>query len=103
MSKKIINVEVTYGLPERQVLLALKVADGTTALEAVHQSDIAKHYPEADVANAPMGIFSSLIANPKEYVLKEGDRVEIYRPLTLDPKEARLRRASESQSRRSDP
>lgn len=102
MSKKTITVEVVYGLPQHQVLLSLKVPLGTTALEAVHQSDIAEHFPAIDMSTAKMGIFSNTMSDPASYTLKEGDRVEIYRPLTADPKEVRRRRAAEARSRRAD-
>jgi putative ubiquitin-RnfH superfamily antitoxin RatB of RatAB toxin-antitoxin module len=98
--KNNISVEVVYGLADRQVLLNIKVPAGTTVYEAVRQSDIVKHFPDADIDNARMGIYSKAIADPRQHVLKEGDRVEIYRPLIIDPKEARRRRADAARSER---
>lgn len=95
----LIQVEVAYALPQRQRIIALKVAAGTTALEAVKRSGIAEEFADIDLENASMGIFSRLLDGrsqplPKDCVLVDGDRVEIYRPLLIDPKQARLRRAA---------
>ena len=98
---ELITVEVAYALPHRQQLLALKVAPGTTAYEAVRQSGIVQQFPEIDLENVKMGIFGQALGTkglnpPKTYVLEAGDRVEIYRPLTVDPKEIRNRRAAKA-------
>lgn len=102
--RKKMTVEVVYGLPHRQVLLSLEVAPGATALEAVRKSGIDRYFPELDVDSAKMGIFSQIIADPTSHKLESGDRVEIYRPLIIDPKEARRRRVSgiRARSRRAD-
>ena len=94
-----IKVEVAYALPERQRIVVLHVASGCSAYEAVVQSGIADEFPEIDTAHADMGIFSHNLDGkslplPRDYILKAGDRVEIYRPLLLDPKQARLLRAA---------
>jgi putative ubiquitin-RnfH superfamily antitoxin RatB of RatAB toxin-antitoxin module len=88
-----IAVEVAYALPERQRILALKVPAGTTMLEAAERSGIAGLFEGLDLASAKMGIFGKAVADPRAHVLVNGDRVEIYRPLTADPKEARKARA----------
>ncbi len=95
-----IVVEVTYAQPHRQSLLSLEVEAGCTALEAVRRSGILKEFPEIDPGQAKMGIFSVRIADPATHVLRAGDRVEIYRPLIIDPKEMRRRRAEELRARR---
>lgn len=89
-----IAVEVVYALPERQKLLCLAVPRGTTVREAVERSGIAALFPELDLQAAPLGIFGKAVAKPEERVLEEGERVEIYRPLIADPKEARKQRAA---------
>lgn len=89
-----ILVEVAFALPTEQKIIALQVEDGTTAYEAVARSGITEVFPEIDINSNPMGIFGKLIKAPKEQMLKEGDRVEIYRPLIADPKEARAKRAA---------
>lgn len=86
-----ISVEVVYALPERQMRVALQVPRSTTAGEAVKMAELPVTFPEIDVARCKLGIFGKLVA--ADTVLNSGDRVEIYRPLTADPKEARRLRA----------
>ena len=80
-------------------------APGTTALEAVKRSAIVDVFPEIDLANDKMGIFSNILNGkdwplPEEYELQENDRVEIYRPLQVSPKEARRLRAEKKRAAR---
>ncbi|SFK84188.1 hypothetical protein SAMN05216302_101737 [Nitrosomonas aestuarii] len=82
-----IEVEIVYALPERQVLKKLQVPAGTSVEEAIHHSGIMHQFPEIDLNNNQFGIFSKFVK--RETVLQSCDRVEIYRPLTVDPKEAR--------------
>lgn len=100
-----ITVEVAYGIPDKQILDVLTVPVGTTALEAVKQSGVLKMFPEIDIENTQMGIFSQVLgtkglAEPACYELKARDRVEIYRPLIADPKEVRRRRAEEAKAQK---
>ena len=88
--KDLLRVEVVYALPDREVTVALSVPHGTTTAEALAQSRIAERHPE--VCGSKMGIFGRIVA--PETRLDEGDRVEIYRPLLADPKQARRRRAA---------
>ena len=97
----LIPVEVAYALPHEQKIIELLVEPGTTALAAVERSGIVKTFPEIDLANAKMGIFGQALGTkglglPREHILHPGDRVEIYRPLTADPKEARPKRAEKA-------
>jgi hypothetical protein len=87
------TVEVAYARPDRQEIIALTVTPGTTAFDAVMASDISVIFPEIKPTEADMGIFGKVIKAPREYCLRDGDRVEIYRPLKIDPKQARLERA----------
>ena len=104
-----IPVEVAYATPARQLIIALEVPLGTTAYEAVIQSGITEEFAEIDIEKDPMGIFSKLLDGkgkplPKDCQLQARDRVEIYRPLIIDPKQARLQRAQaakESQEKNS--
>ncbi|MEH6625656.1 MAG: RnfH family protein [Motiliproteus sp.] len=89
-----INVEVAYALPDEQKIIALKVEQGCTVYEAVIRSKIVEMFPQIDADNDPMGVFGKSIRNPKEELLREGQRVEVYRPLIIDPKEARANRAA---------
>jgi uncharacterized protein len=89
-----ITVEVVYALPDRQCLLTLNVEDQCTAFEAVQRSGVDEQFPEIDLANAKLGIFGKVIEQPGQQMLRDGDRIEIYRPLLIDPKAARRERAA---------
>ena len=93
MTSEIITVEVVYALAEQQSLLSLEVDGGCSAIEAVKLSGITELYPEINLDELKLGLFSKACSN--EQLLKAGDRVEIYRPLVADPKEIRKRRAAE--------
>jgi hypothetical protein len=86
------SVEVVYALPDRQRVVAVPWRPGITAQEAVQASGLVGEFP--DIAGRPMalGVFGQPIDGRRE--LREGDRVEIYRPLQADPREARRRRLS---------
>jgi putative ubiquitin-RnfH superfamily antitoxin RatB of RatAB toxin-antitoxin module len=89
-----ITVEVAYALPNKQLIKTLEVPVGTTAHQAVKLSAIAEAFDAAIPEDGPLGIFGKAVAN--EHVLREGDRVEIYRPLIADPKEVRKERAAKA-------
>ena len=84
-------VEVVYAMPDQQVLLAVDVEEGATAREAIAACGILDRFPELDLARMTIGIFGRTTG--PETRLKNGDRVEIYRPLLADPKEVRRKRA----------
>ncbi len=86
-------VEVAYARPDKQEIVPVTVPKGTTALEAVKLSGIVALFPEVDPESIDMGIFGKVIKDPAAHQLREGDRVELYRPLKIDPKQARLNRA----------
>jgi len=92
-----IGVEVCYARPDVQAVVALTVPAGTTALDAVKRSGLARRFPELEGAVNPLGVFGKRVAD--DYVLKDGDRVEILRPLTADPKEARRKRAAKAKQK----
>lgn len=92
MSNEIL-VEVAYALPKQQLIVELMVPEGATAEQAVLQSGILQKFPEIDLAQNKLGIFGKLVKS--DTVLRERDRVEIYRPLIADPKEVRRQRAAE--------
>lgn len=87
----LMKVEVAYALPDEQVILVIEVPQNTTIEAAIHQSGILEQYPDIDLSTNKVGIFSKLssLTTP----LRAGDRVEIYRPLKIDPKEIRRQRA----------
>ena len=86
-----IKVEVAFALPERQTLISVEVGRNTTLKQAIDLSGICADYPEINLARNAVGIFGKL--STLDTTLKAGDRVEIYRPLQIDPKEARRQRA----------
>lgn len=88
-----LRVEVAYARPDKQEIVPVQVPDGATAVDAARLSGIATIFPEIDVDSIDMGIFGKVIKKPAEHALREGDRVELYRPLLIDPKQARLNRA----------
>ncbi len=86
-----IAIEVAYALPMRQVVLKVEVSPGTTVQQAIESSGVLQQFPQIDFATAVVGIFSRPCRLGD--VVKAGDRIEIYRPLLIDPKEARRNRA----------
>ena len=88
-----IRVEVAYARPDKQEIVPVTVPEGTSALEAVKLSGITDIFPEVDPDSNDMGIFGKVIKDPAAHELRDGDRVELYRPLKIDPKQARLNRA----------
>ncbi|PZW49547.1 RnfH family protein [Pseudomonas sp. URMO17WK12:I2] len=99
MANNRLAVEVVYATPERQMLITLQLPVGATVREAALQSGLQAHFPELDLAEAPLGLFGKAVASPATQPLEEGDRVEIYRPLLADPKEVRKRRAAQAAQR----
>lgn len=89
-----IRVEVVYALPDRQLVIPVQVKKGATMFEAAVQSGIAGKFDGLDLERAPMGVFGKAERKPRERVLEDGERVEIYRPLIADPKDARKKRAA---------
>ena len=91
MSADLLEVEVVFARPEQQLLVQLKVPSGSTAREAIVLSDILNDAPGFDLESLAVGIFARRVT--LDYILKTGDRVEIYRPLTMSAVEARRWRA----------
>jgi len=88
-----VNVEIAYALPEEQILIDVSVRSGADIKDAVLKSGVLKLYPNLDVENMQVGIFGKLAK--MNYMVRERDRIEIYRPLIADPKEVRRRKAAE--------
>ncbi len=86
-----IMVEVAYATPEHQEIVTVKVFEGATIAEVIAKSGIQKIFPEIDLTQQKVGIFSKI--QEITQTVKSGDRIEIYRPLTLDPNASRLQRA----------
>ena len=88
----VLAVEVVYATPSRQARYPLRVAPGATVDDAIRASGVLADFPEIDLARNRVGVFGRL-ARPGQ-PLRDGDRVEIYRPRTADPKAARRLRAA---------
>ncbi|QYK02458.1 RnfH family protein [Shewanella psychrotolerans] len=88
------TVEVIYALPTQQKRISVTVEPGTTCIEAVKQSEMNRFFPEIDLDNIKLGIFSRAVKHDE--VLQPGQRVEIYRPLIADPKDVRRKRAEKA-------
>ena len=86
-----IRVEVVYALPDQQVLVALELEPGACVRHAILGSGILQRFPEVDLERTSVGIFGKVTG--LDTPLADGDRVEIYRPLAVDPKDARRVRA----------
>lgn len=86
-----ISVELIYIEPSSQNCLKLDLAEGTNIEQAIHRSGLLERFPEIDLNVNKVGIFSKI--KELDTVLQTGDRIEIYRPLLTDPKEARRQRA----------
>jgi putative ubiquitin-RnfH superfamily antitoxin RatB of RatAB toxin-antitoxin module len=93
-----IDIEVAYAEPDRQVIVALHVPAGISACEAVQRSGLLERFPGIDSRKLIIGVFGNPVS-PRA-PLGDGDRVEIYRPLQVDPKEARRLRAARSRVRK---
>ena len=89
-----INVVVCYALRDRQEIVQLRLPEGSTVQRAVEASGLLQKHPEIDLAKGnKLGVFAKLVK--ADTVLRDKDRVEIYRPLIADPKEVRRKRAEE--------
>lgn len=86
-----ITITVSYATPERQVEIPLKIEESCTIAMAIKRSGILEKFPEINFASIQCGIHSRKAK--LDDLLQEGDRIEIYRPLLIDPKAARLKRS----------
>jgi len=86
-----ITIEVVYALPEVQTRIELRIAPETTVRQAIEQSGILQRHPQIDLIAGKVGIFGRIVE--LDGLLREGDRIEIYRPLVVAPKDMRRRRA----------
>ena len=92
----LVHVELCYAAPLREYFRELAVTSGTTIAQAIEQSGILQDIPGIDLSTQPVGIFGK--KRPLDTVLRERDRIEIYRPLIADPKDSRRRRSEKRAS-----
>lgn len=93
-----IRVELAVALPESQELSDLDLPAGATIADAIQAADVARRFPQLEIDHRRLGVFGR--RRPPDHVLADGDRVEIYRPLTADPKEVRRQLARLKPGRR---
>ena len=93
MSAKL-SIDVCYALPDAQTLISVELAPGATVQQAIEASGILARHPEIDLTKLKVGVYGKL--KPLDTVLADHDRVEIYRPLVVDPKLARQRRVDKT-------
>ena len=96
MTEESFEIEVAYALPDEQILLKTQVEQGATVLDGLEQSGILKKFPQIDIQTVAVGIFGK--KSKLDAALSAGDRIEIYRPLIADPKEARKKRAAKGKT-----
>ncbi|MAD53989.1 MULTISPECIES: RnfH family protein [unclassified Idiomarina] len=84
-------IEVAYATPERQAILTVTVAEGTDVKTCIERSGILEQFTDIDLGKQKVGIWSK--ATKLDAQPRDGDRIEIYRPLIADPKAIRKKRA----------
>ncbi len=82
-----LSVEVVFALPDKQLLMLLDVEAGATASSVVERSGILDKFAPQDFSNFTLGIWGRPVEHGHK--VRDGDRIEIYRPLDIDPREAR--------------
>ena len=91
-----LKIEVAFGLARQQTLLSVTVPTGSSVAHALAASGIEAMYPELKLDELPVGIWGRIVA--RDHEVGPGDRVEIYRPLDMDPREARRQLALSGQT-----
>jgi putative ubiquitin-RnfH superfamily antitoxin RatB of RatAB toxin-antitoxin module len=91
------SVEVIYATLDQQKLIQIEVEEGTTIEQCIKQSGVLTEFPEIDLQACKVGIFSQI--KPLTEIVKEGDRIEIYRPLIADPKAVRRKKAEQAKTK----
>lgn len=96
MAPNSLHVQVVYATAAREMLRDVEVAPGTTIEQAIVQSGILSDVPGIDLTTQPVGLYGK--KRPLDTVLRERDRIEIYRPLMADPKDSRRKRADRNKA-----
>ena len=82
-NQKTIDVEVAYALPGLQKLISLRLSEGSSAYDAIETSKILEACPTIDLKINKVGGFGKAVKTPEKHILRDGDRIEIYRPLKI--------------------
>lgn len=91
-----VKIEVVFALPERQELISLTVEPGTTVEMALTLSAVSDKFPQEDLSSCQVGIWGQVV--DRDHPLAHGDRLELYRPLKIDPRDARRQLAARGDS-----
>jgi len=91
MSESVVDVEVAFAKPDKQLIIPVKLEAGSSVQHAINESGIFNQFPEIDLTKLKVGVFGKVCDIEK--TVEQGDRVEIYRPLTQNPMDARRNRA----------
>ncbi|MFC3914660.1 RnfH family protein [Pseudaeromonas sharmana] len=94
---ELIRAEVVYALPQKQTLLVVKLVAGSTVRDAIQASGLLQRVPELVLETLKVGIYSRLVS--LDTLLRGGERIEVYRPLTADPRAMRKQRADKAKER----
>ena len=89
---ELIDIEVAGAWPDKQIIRSVQISAGTSARQALRLSGLAEEFSMLDVETVPLGIFGQVVAD--DYMPRAGERIEVYRPLRQDPREARKQRCS---------
>lgn len=94
-----IPIQVAYATAEKQQVVSLSVDVSCSVKEAISLSGLLEQFPEIDQNDMKVGVFYRLV-DQENYILKAGDRIEIYRPLIIDPKASRAAKANKKRGRK---
>jgi putative ubiquitin-RnfH superfamily antitoxin RatB of RatAB toxin-antitoxin module len=86
-----VSIELVFATPQKQLLLALEVDRGATVADVISRSAVAEQFPDMQVSELAVGVWGKQVS--REHVVRDGDRVEVYRQLQIDPREARRKLA----------
>ena len=91
------QIEIAYAEPHRAIVKALRLASGSRVADALPLAALDPEFSALDLDNSALGIFGRRVG--RDHLLQDGDRLEIYRPLAADPKEARRARVREAKKK----
>jgi uncharacterized protein len=97
MPNSVIKVEVVYATPEREWIIPVMLSQPHTVQHAIAESHLIQHCPEINLSQQKVGVFSIIVA--LDHLLTMGDRVEIYRPLPIDPMTRRFQKVKKERKK----
>jgi uncharacterized protein len=101
LSNAPLEIEIVFAEPQRSIIKCLRLPAGALVADALELAAVDPDFAGMDLANSTFGVFGKLTG--RDEPLRQGDRIEIYRPLLADPKEARRVRAREARAQRPGP